>query len=94
MGNESGLSEYLGSRFSKHVTEIVLFCRIFNGKVYDGKEYVTNYSVKLFISIDILYICRFNKYRILGQRNESPTLIIVTYLSKSSWKLDYIGQKV
>ena len=39
MGNELGLSEYLGSRFSKHVTEIVSFCRIFNSKVYDGKQF-------------------------------------------------------
>ena len=47
---------HLGSRISKHMTEIVLFSRIFNSKVYDGKQYVTKYSVKLFILIDILHL--------------------------------------
>ena len=56
MGNESGLSEYLGSRLSKHVTEIVLFYIIFNSMVYEGKQYVTNKSVKLFVFIDILHL--------------------------------------
>ena len=46
----------MGSRFSKHVTEIVSLYRIFNSKVYDGKQYVTNYSVRLFILIDILHL--------------------------------------
>ena len=55
MGNESGLNEYLGSRLSEHVTEIVLFYIIFNSMVYEGKQYVTNKSVKLFVFIDILH---------------------------------------
>ena len=49
MGNESGLNEYLGSRLSEHVTEIVLFYIIFNSMVYEGKQYVTTKSVKLFV---------------------------------------------
>ena len=56
MGNESRLSEYLGSRLSKHVTEIVLFYIIFNSMVYEGKQYITNKSVKLFVFIDILHL--------------------------------------
>ena len=56
MGNESGLNEYLGSRLSEHVTEIVLFYIIFNSMVYEGKQYVTNKSVKLFVFIDILHL--------------------------------------
>ena len=56
MGNESGLNEYLGSRLSEHVTEIVLFYIIFNSMVYEGKQYVTNRSVKLFVFIDILHL--------------------------------------
>ena len=56
MGNESGLNEYLGSRLSKHVTEIVLFYIIYNSMVYEGKQYVTNKSVKLFVFIDILHL--------------------------------------
>ena len=66
-------------RYSKLVTEIVEFSRFFISTVFGGKQ-VTNYYIKLFIWI--FYICRFNKYRIV-QRNDCPTLIIVTYISNS-----------